>query len=104
MTSALDDLLAALHTTLKDPPQIVVAAQREAAALRAENTALRYHYGFRWDFDEQEYVGTVTEFPSLTCGAETRDGALDGIRKLVTDCIMDMMAKGQTPPKTGGER
>jgi len=58
------------------------------------------HYVYRilWSEEDQEYVGLCTEFPSLSWLAETQDGAWQGIRRLVADCLEDMQTNDETIP------
>ena len=48
------------------------------------NTADRYTYRVVWSDEDQEYVGTVAELPSLSW--------------LAADVVKDMEAAGETPP------
>ena len=58
------------------------------------------HYTYRvtWSAEDSEFVGLCTEFPSLSWLAPTEQEACSGIRQLVTDCVADMEANGETPP------
>lgn len=56
-------------------------------------------YWVSWSVDDNEYVGLCAEFPSLSWMAPTPDEAFSGIRRLVSDCLMDMETTGETPPK-----
>jgi predicted HicB family RNase H-like nuclease len=58
----------------------------------------RYTYRISWSEDDQEYVGLCIEFPSLSWLAKSPDEALQGIRKIVEDAIIDMQNNGETPP------
>lgn len=64
------------------------------------------HYTFRvtWSPEDQEYVGTVAEMPSLSWLAPTQEEAFQGIRQLVTDVVADMQGTGETPPEPIAER
>ncbi|CAI2129134.1 MULTISPECIES: type II toxin-antitoxin system HicB family antitoxin [Serratia] len=63
-----------------------------------------YTYRITWSAEDSEYVGLCTEFPSLSWLAPTRTAALDGIEKLVSDVIADMLAQGETPPEALAEK
>lgn len=54
--------------------------------------------------EEREYVGLCAEFPSLSRLAATRTGALEGIEKVVSETIADMLTQGETPPQALAEK
>lgn len=58
----------------------------------------RYTYRISWSEDDQEYVGLCIEFPSLSWLAKSPDDALQGIRKIIEDAVIDMQNNGETPP------
>jgi predicted HicB family RNase H-like nuclease len=58
----------------------------------------RYTYRISWSEDDQEYAGLCIEFPSLSWLAKSPDEALQGIRKIVEDAVIDMQNNGETPP------
>jgi predicted HicB family RNase H-like nuclease len=58
----------------------------------------RYTYRVTWSDDDQEYVGLCVEFPGLSWLAKSPEAALQGIRKIVNDAVMDMRDNGETPP------
>ena len=47
------------------------------------------HYTYRvtWSADDNEYVGLCAEFPSLSWLSKTPEGALRGIRKVISEVI-----------------
>jgi predicted HicB family RNase H-like nuclease len=51
-----------------------------------------------WSEEDQEYVGLCLEFPGLSWLTKTPEGALRGIRKVVSDVLSDMDKNGETPP------
>lgn len=59
----------------------------------------RYTYRVTWSEDDNEYVGLCVEFPSLSWLAGTHEGALKGIRKVVSDVVSDMQGNGETVPE-----
>lgn len=59
----------------------------------------QYTYRVAWSGEDREYVGTCTEFPSLSWLDKTPEKALTGIRKLVADCIRDMTRSGEPLPE-----
>jgi predicted HicB family RNase H-like nuclease len=58
-----------------------------------------YTYRVHWSADDQAYVGTVAEFPSLSWLADTLEDAFTGIQRLVADVLEDMVRSGETPPE-----
>jgi predicted HicB family RNase H-like nuclease len=58
----------------------------------------RYTYRITWSEEDKEYVGLCVEFPSLSWLAESQEGALKGIRKIVEEVIEDMKENGESPP------
>ncbi len=64
------------------------------------------HYTYRvtWSAEDEEYVGLCAEFPSLSWLAPAQEGAFSGIRELVSDCVADMEANGETPPAPFADR
>ena len=58
------------------------------------------HYTYRvtWSPDDGEHLGLCTEFPSLSWLAATPEGALKGIRQVVSDVLADMKASGRLCP------
>ena len=59
----------------------------------------RYTYRGIWSDEDGEYAGLCAKFPSLSWLSSTRDGAVSGIRKLVSDCLSDMRATDEVPPE-----
>jgi predicted HicB family RNase H-like nuclease len=59
----------------------------------------RYTYRVTWSEDDNEHVGLCAEFPSLSWLSATPEGALKGIRKLVSEVVEDMEAGGEIIPK-----
>lgn len=57
-----------------------------------------FHYVAQWSAEDAEFVGLCPEFPSLSWLAETKPGALDGIRQLVADVVADMKLNGEKIP------
>ncbi|WP_368927697.1 type II toxin-antitoxin system HicB family antitoxin [Serratia marcescens] len=63
-----------------------------------------YTYRITWSAQDRGYVGLCAEFPSLSWLAATRTGALEGIEKVVSETIADMLAQGETPPQALAEK
>jgi len=59
----------------------------------------KYTYRVRWSEEDQEHVGLVAEFPSLSWLAGTPGDALNGITKLVAEVVVDMLKSNETPPE-----
>ena len=59
------------------------------------------HYTYRviWSEEDQEFVGLVAEFPSLSYLHKNQTNALKGIVDLVEHVVADMIANGETPPE-----
>ncbi|GHC77768.1 hypothetical protein GCM10007079_15210 [Nocardiopsis terrae] len=68
------------------------------------NRAEHYAYRVRWSVEDESYVGTVAEFPSLSWVARTSSEAFEGIRGLAEDTVEDMVVSGEEPPIPIGER
>jgi predicted HicB family RNase H-like nuclease len=60
--------------------------------------AEKYTYRVLWSEEDQEHVGLVAEFPSLSWLAPTQGEALNGITKLVAEVLADMAKTKETPP------
>jgi hypothetical protein len=58
------------------------------------STAEECHYDVVWSEQDESYVATVKEFPSMSWLEETPDKALNGIRNLVRDTLEEI-ARGQ---------
>ena len=66
----------------------------------------RYHYTYRveWSPDDDEWVGLVVEFPSLSWLDPDPVEAIRGVDRLVADVVKDMYANGERPPQPLAER
>ncbi|HUW38828.1 MAG TPA: toxin-antitoxin system HicB family antitoxin [Rhodocyclaceae bacterium] len=58
------------------------------------------HYTYRvtWSAEDDEHVGLCAEFPSLSWLAKTPEAALKGIRRVVSEAVVDMQSSGETIP------
>ncbi|HOA26475.1 MAG TPA: toxin-antitoxin system HicB family antitoxin [Arachnia sp.] len=63
-----------------------------------------YAYRVRWSGEDEAYVATVAEMPSLSWAAETQVDALVGLRGLVDGVLDDMRATGETAPLAIADR
>ena len=59
----------------------------------------RYTYRVSWSADDEEYVGTCAEFPSLSHLDPDRTEAFCGIRDLVEAVVKDMEESGEAVPE-----
>lgn len=64
----------------------------------------RYTYRAEWSPEDDEYVGLVAEFPSLSWLAPTAGEAIAGAERLVDDILADMKETGEIPPVPLTER
>ena len=64
----------------------------------------RYTYRVTWSEDDQEHVGLCAEFPSLSWLAEAPEQALNGIRQLVKECVVDLRINNETIPEPFSSR
>ncbi len=64
------------------------------------------HYTFRveWSAEDDEWVGLVAEFPSLSWLADDPVEALQGIRGIVDEVVDDMRANEEEVPESLAER
>jgi predicted HicB family RNase H-like nuclease len=58
-----------------------------------------FTYRVSWSGEDGEYVATCAEFPSLSWLAGSPEKALSGMRKVVADCVADMVAAGESVPE-----
>ena len=59
----------------------------------------RYTYRITWSEEDREYVNLCAEFPSLSWLAESPEEALQGVRQVVADVLIDMEANGEEVPE-----
>lgn len=64
----------------------------------------KYTYQVSWSEEDQEYVATVAEFPSLSWLAPDRHEAESGLLDLVTEVVEDMKQSGEKIPAPLGGR
>lgn len=68
------------------------------------NVADHYTYRVRWSAEDEEYVGTVAELPSLSWLALDRTEAFAGIQQLAADVVTEMAESGDEPPAAIADR
>lgn len=59
----------------------------------------RYTYRVTWFAEDEEYVATCLELPSLSWLADTQEDALRGLRELIADVIQDMRDSQEPVPE-----
>lgn len=64
----------------------------------------KYTYQVSWSDEDQEYLATVAEFPSLSWLAPDRLEAESGLFDLVTEVVEDMKQSGEEIPAPLGAR
>ncbi len=62
------------------------------------STVAQYRYSVQWSREDQEFVATVLEFPSLSWLDEDQFEALRGIERLVSDVIEELKQSGEPVP------
>lgn len=64
------------------------------------------HYTYRvtWSAEDEEFVATCAEFPSLSWLADSTLEALTGIEQLVADVVADLEVAGDHVPEPLSER
>jgi len=64
----------------------------------------KYTYRIVWSDEDGEFVGLCAEFPSLSWLASGSEKALQGIRAVVKDCIVDMSNNNEQLPNAISSR
>lgn len=67
-------------------------------------TVDHYTYRVTWSSEDGDHVGLCAEFPSLSWLAASPEDALAGIRRLVADCVADMIAGSEPVPEALADR
>jgi predicted HicB family RNase H-like nuclease len=68
------------------------------------SVAEHYTYRVHWSAEDDGYVGSVAEMPSLSWVAEDQVEAFLGIWNLCAETVADMLADGETPPEALADR
>jgi predicted HicB family RNase H-like nuclease len=63
-----------------------------------------YRYAVQWSPEDDEFVATVAEFPSLSWLESDQVGAIRGLEVLVQQVIDDMVASGELVPEPLSDR
>ncbi|MEO8282485.1 MAG: hypothetical protein ABI568_03625 [Pseudarthrobacter sp.] len=64
-------------------------------ATAAPSPVAQYRYSVQWSPEDQEFVATVLEFPSLSWLDEDQFEALRGVERLVSDVIDELTQSGE---------
>lgn len=59
----------------------------------------RYDFRIVWSEEDQEFVASCAEFPSLSWLAPTQTEALNGLQDLLVEVIADIRASGEAVPE-----
>lgn len=59
----------------------------------------RYAYRVTWSVDDDEFVATCAEFPSLSWLADSQAAALQGLVDLVAETVDDLAFEGEPVPE-----
>lgn len=71
---------------------------------RPQIDVAHYTYRVTWSAEDEEFVATCLEFPSLSWLAESRSDAIDGLERLVGEVVEDMGRSGEKIPEPLAER
>ncbi|MEO1348822.1 MAG: toxin-antitoxin system HicB family antitoxin [Cyanobacteria bacterium J06635_15] len=58
-----------------------------------------YTYRVTWSQEDEEFVATCAEFPSLSWLEPSQEAALTGIRSLAAEVIRDLVESGEPVPE-----
>ena len=64
----------------------------------------KYTYQVGWSQEDEQFVATVREFPSLSWLEDSRDEAEKGILSLVEEVLADLLTNGEPIPQPLGMR
>lgn len=59
----------------------------------------RYTFRVTWSAEDEEFVATCVEFPSLSWLAETPEASLTGLREMVDEVVADLRKTGEDVPE-----
>jgi len=63
-----------------------------------------YAYQVTWSAEDEEFVATCQEFPSLSWLAESQDEALEGLLRMVDEVVQELQEAGEEVPQPFSER
>ena len=64
----------------------------------------RYTYRVTWSVEDDEFLATCAECPSLSWLADSQGAALQGLVDLVADTVADLESNGEDVPEPLSER
>ncbi|WP_066583025.1 type II toxin-antitoxin system HicB family antitoxin [Cellulomonas timonensis] len=67
-------------------------------------TSFSLHVRITWSGEDDAYVATVVEFPSLSWLDSDREGALHGVEALLSSVLNDLRANGEAVPPPLADR
>ncbi|MEH0927812.1 toxin-antitoxin system HicB family antitoxin [Micromonospora sp. CPCC 205558] len=70
----------------------------------ADPEVTHYTYRVTWSAQDNEFVATCAEFPSLSWLASSQIEALQGLEQLLREVIADMEQQGEEVPEPFAER
>lgn len=94
--------MVAQASTLQEEDDLQARSARGGPSSRDD--AEHYTYRVRWSVEDEAYVGTVAEFPSLSWIDDKPLDGFVGIRHVVADVLADMTANGEEPPEAIANR
>jgi predicted HicB family RNase H-like nuclease len=62
------------------------------------SAADHYTYRVHWSAEDEEYVGTAAELPSVSWLSPDRLEAFIGIQRAAEEIVVEMQASGEEPP------
>lgn len=71
---------------------------------RKASIVAHYKYSVAWSPEDEEYVASVVEFPSLSWLDPDREEALRGLDRLLHEVVEDMLANDEEIPLPFAER
>lgn len=66
--------------------------------------AEHYAYRVQWSPEDESYLGTVVELPSLSWLDDSYESALAGIRRVAHEVLEDMLSTGESAPEPLADR
>ncbi len=74
------------------------------ASKEAQELSKHYSYSVNWSPEDEVYVATVVEWPSLAAHGDSPEGALRELRLVVATCITECEQDGEEYPEPLSER
>jgi predicted HicB family RNase H-like nuclease len=98
--------LQAIGQAPNHKPRGLKQGHRGQPPIEVSRAAPTDHYTYRvsWSDEDQEFVATCAEFPSLSHLAAGQIEAIEGLRALIIDVVADMQSSGETPPEPLADR